>query len=315
MARRPSGIAVVVASRSIYCAEEGMLFGVGADEGYVSQAGIRPATDAEAAPVLAVEAVRARRAELASRTRALLAWRFTGDRAPSDAEWVPADQVSPLRRLDPVPIAPPTSRPSRQADRLVVDADAGQIWTLVYNGADGDDWCRSNHGTEITLRHPLTPERVQLVAELRSEYQDTDEAYRAAGVRCEHAGDVAAVLRELGIGADQVQAASGLLVLVGAEDVTAFAAIPRRAVARFDERPGISAIVAGLRRGSSGSGSPDQGRWKPDALPTGARTALIKWAICTFCRIHPALFQTGKARGPLVGSPHAQRTPDSFSAC
>lgn len=98
------------------------------------------------------------------------------------AEWVPADQVPPLGAMDPVPIAPPASRPSGHADRLVVDADAGQIWTLVYNGADGDDWSRSNHGTEIALRHPLTPERAQLVAELRAEYQDTEE-YRAAGVR------------------------------------------------------------------------------------------------------------------------------------
>ncbi|MFE0852261.1 hypothetical protein [Streptomyces mutabilis] len=52
-------------------------------------------------------------------------------------------------------------------DELHVDERARLAWLLRYNGADGNDWSRNNHGSFIAHRVPLTEERAQLVADLR----------------------------------------------------------------------------------------------------------------------------------------------------
>lgn len=163
-----SGIVVPVKTGSSYYDEDGMSFGVGADEGYVYTATVRPATPQEAAPILAQEQAARQRREVAARKRALLSWRgpdqskgavcprpITGP-SPEEAEPVP-HQDRPVYYVEP-------------AAELRVDRAHQLVWTLSYNGADGDTWDACNWGMFIAVRHPLTPEREELIADLAALY-------------------------------------------------------------------------------------------------------------------------------------------------
>ncbi|MEV0733993.1 hypothetical protein [Polymorphospora sp. NPDC050346] len=132
------------------------------EDGWYYSAVVRPATDDEAAPLLAAEARAAHREDLEQRRQALLAWRY---RPVPDAT-LPAepDLTGTVR----VPHRP--SR-SRSEEEIRVDEPAGVVWTLEYNGADGDDWSRNNHrGGYLAWSQPLTPGRAALIEALRAEY-------------------------------------------------------------------------------------------------------------------------------------------------
>jgi hypothetical protein len=168
-----SGIVTVVTAAARYYAEDGLSFGVGADEGHVYQATARPATAGEAAPVLAAEAATDKRLQLHAAVQEQFGWRYPGSDAAYPAE------VPGIEDLPEVPLRGRAARHSE--DQLLVDEPGGYAWTRAYNGADGDDWSQSNHGSAIALRYPLTPARRALIGELRAVYEVA--AWGAAGIR------------------------------------------------------------------------------------------------------------------------------------
>lgn len=133
-------------------------------DGWFFQARVRIATAEEAAGILAEEADRARRAELAARRRRLL------DHASTEDGTYPADGEVSLEGAISVPTGRRASLHYVPDDQIWDDPDQGTVWHLTYNGADGDNWSASNHGPYIARRLPRTPERAQLVADLIAEY-------------------------------------------------------------------------------------------------------------------------------------------------
>lgn len=209
--RRVSAILTVVSvEKPVYCYDEdgnnpGDLVG---EDGWYFKAQARVATDSEAADILAAEAVRRRRAELAADRDRLLEWRFR----PQD------DAVRPARfELDDdefrrVPVGPDRAGRRWPDDELWVSQD--RIVTLSYNGSDGDDWSLNNYdGRYVAAVHPLTPERAELVARLRAEYE-TDEAARSGRI----AVDAARVLLEAGWTIDDIRDRVPAVRLDTAED-------------------------------------------------------------------------------------------------
>lgn len=166
-----SGIVTAVTGGLHYYREDGMSFGVGDEAGHVYWADVRIASDEEAAPVLEAEATEQRRANLTGRVRDLFAWRYAGT-APDAA--LPAEvNASALWALPEVPRCTVEERRSQlYSARLLVDVPSGVVWTVTHNGADGDDWSVNNVSGHVALRHPLTEERRQLIADLRGEYED-----------------------------------------------------------------------------------------------------------------------------------------------
>lgn len=139
------------------------------EDGWFFRARVRPATAEEAAPLLTEEADARADAELRARARQLLAWRY--GRADSDILHPNAAEVQELHAdgIEPVdvPLWPEFGQP--HPNRLV-EIEGVALVTLAYNGADGDTWDASNWGSWIALWHPLTPERAQLLADLRARY-------------------------------------------------------------------------------------------------------------------------------------------------
>jgi len=128
----PEFLFVVSATRR-YVREDGLSFGVGDDAGYLYSAVCRPATEAEAAPLVARREAARRRKQAAAELAAIAARiRDTGERPEGPA------------------IA--------EGDRLVWDGaesviygggrwftlGAEWIWSIANNGADGDDWSVNN---------------------------------------------------------------------------------------------------------------------------------------------------------------------------
>jgi hypothetical protein len=181
-----SGVVTVVAATAHYYAEDGMSFGVGEDEGHLYVAHVRAATEPEAAAVLADEAVGVRRGELRQRLRTLLAWRYPTGNATYPAPGT-LDEAAVLA-LPEIPIRSEsaTLSASLYPDRLLLDEPTDLLWTLVPNGADGDDWSQSNVGRCIALSHPLTDARRRLVEDLRAEFASV-EAWTQAGYSAEAA--------------------------------------------------------------------------------------------------------------------------------
>ncbi|MGX5183425.1 hypothetical protein ACWKT5_11545 [Streptomyces avermitilis] len=126
---------------------------------------VRPATAEEAADILAEEAKQQRQAQLATRRRSLFEFCDDGE-IPATPDLSGTVQVNFG--------APRSLHQHWPDDELHVDEQAQAAWFLRYNGADGDDWSLSNHGSFIARRMPLTEERAQLVADLRAEYAQGD---------------------------------------------------------------------------------------------------------------------------------------------
>ncbi|GAA4209390.1 hypothetical protein GCM10022252_75850 [Streptosporangium oxazolinicum] len=128
---------------------------------------LRVATPEEAAPVLAAEAKRARRAELARRAGDLLS--VTKYKTIADSHHPSREELEGVELGQKVPL--PSSVAGRNYPTTVhVNQATGLVWTWVHNGLDGDDWSSNNSGGGIVTRHPLTPERAALIADLRAEY-------------------------------------------------------------------------------------------------------------------------------------------------
>lgn len=178
-----TGIVVPVQTSSRYYDEDGLSFGVGADEGHVYVATVRAATADEAAPILAAEQHAAHLRELTTRTRALLRWRHP-DPEVGAVYANPLTEPTPDTAVD-VPQAPEYGQ-IPFPDRILIDRAAGLVWTLAYNGADGDNWSASNYGSHVALSHALTPERERLVADLIATYADA-AAWERLGVQPEAA--------------------------------------------------------------------------------------------------------------------------------
>lgn len=121
---------VVVKASKRYYDEDGMSMGVGDEEGYVYSATIRPATDEEAAPMIAkVEAAEARKAAEARRTEIANDIKTRGERPDG------MNQPDGETRSDRHTIY-------GGGDWFVVGEN--YIWYVQNNGADGDDWSRNN---------------------------------------------------------------------------------------------------------------------------------------------------------------------------
>jgi hypothetical protein len=208
---RSGTIVTVVAGGSRYHSDEGMSFGVGAETGYVYWADVRPATSVESAPVLAAEATAQRRRDLATRVESLFAWRYS-----SVADAVLPSEVDPasVYGLPEVPLCAPGARGQLYRPHLYVDMPNGCAWTTTHNGADGDDWTINNCGSDVVLRHPLTPERAQLVADLRGEYEDWSDV----------PDDAAAIIRSAGYGQMDLAEKLPAAAVTSAADATALVA-------------------------------------------------------------------------------------------
>ncbi|MFY7068960.1 hypothetical protein ACOQFV_24145 [Nocardiopsis changdeensis] len=173
-----SGIVVPVDVQERYYAEDGLSLGVGADEGYVWTVTVRPAAAEEAAPLVEAEQRRGRQAHVAARLVHLLDWRY-GGRQP-DAFHYDGDTGSSPATAVPVPMAPRYDTAGLHRE-LLIDRRSGVLWTLAYNGGDGDDWTQSTWGSWIAIGHPLTPDRERLVQDLTDLYADDDD-WRHQGV-------------------------------------------------------------------------------------------------------------------------------------
>ncbi|MEU0237754.1 hypothetical protein ABZ234_08685 [Nocardiopsis sp. NPDC006198] len=123
----------------------------------------RPATEAEAAPVLEGEERRLAEAGLTARARRALA--LLPGAAPADAVAPPVEELLEVRFADLPRVWVPAGA-GRAESTVFLDERAGQVITVVHNSAEGDDWSLSNWGGYIAYRHPLTCERAALVHDL-----------------------------------------------------------------------------------------------------------------------------------------------------
>ncbi|MFJ5588325.1 hypothetical protein ACIQCG_01080 [Streptomyces noursei] len=156
----------------IYCRDEdgnnpGCLIG---ENGWYFRILVRPATAEEAADILAREEKEARRRKLENRRRDLCGLRADDGDVPEHPFLDGAQQIN---------FGAKDRRSLLQHwpdDGLLVDEARGVLWTLRYNGADGDDWSLNNYASFIASRFPLTDERRTLIADLRAEYDQEESA-------------------------------------------------------------------------------------------------------------------------------------------
>jgi hypothetical protein len=125
---------VVVTSSKRYYREDGMSMGVGDERGYVYSTTIRPATDDEAAPMIAATAATEAKAEVkrdAETRRSQIAIRITarGTR-PAGMQLADGETYSDRRTI------------YGGGDWFVIGPE--YIWYVKNNGADGDSWCLNN---------------------------------------------------------------------------------------------------------------------------------------------------------------------------
>jgi hypothetical protein len=165
-ARLRDGTVVTALSHSrTFYKEDGFSYGAAGDAGWVYCTEVREATPAEADVLHAREARTAGRANLSARGTALAS--DAGAETPGDAgdlHSLPGARIGPER-------SPSLAFGAEGCYRhLRADADGGWLWVLTHNGADGDDWSRSNSGSYIARRLPLTLERQALFDELAAEF-------------------------------------------------------------------------------------------------------------------------------------------------
>nr|WP_237109613.1 hypothetical protein [Nonomuraea sp. MG754425] len=130
---------------------------------------VRAATAEEAAPVLAAEAKRARRAALARRVRNLLT--VNRYEPAADCHRPVAEELAGVSFGTEVSI-PGSVAGTTHPTTVYVDQESGFVWTWIHNGLDNDDWSVNNLGGAVAVRHPLTPERQALIADLYAEYDN-----------------------------------------------------------------------------------------------------------------------------------------------
>lgn len=218
--RRVSAIVTTVREDApVYCKDEdgdqpSDLIG---EDGWLFVIHVRPATAEEAEDILADEAVASRRTMLEQRRRALF-----GRGVPGDGEVQPDGPVN-LHGASQVPYGAELRHGVHYepVDEIRVNAARGEAWGLYYNGGDGDDWSRNNFGSYIAVRYPLIPARVELIAELRAEYEI--KTWEAEGVGAE----AARVLILAGWEFSQAVSELGAFVLKSEEDARVALARPQ----------------------------------------------------------------------------------------
>jgi hypothetical protein len=161
-------IVTVLEAGERYHADDGMSFGVGDDRGHVYTAVVREATVEEAAPIIGAEQHAQRSEELRKATREQFAWLYS---TTPDAT-VPGEASPSVLILPRVVIGPKARGWSTRESFLAIDEQGGVVYSLSYNGADGDDWSRNNLPGYVVAAQPLTPERAELVAQLREHFGD-----------------------------------------------------------------------------------------------------------------------------------------------
>jgi hypothetical protein len=160
-------IVTVLTASQRYFSDDGMSFGVGDDQGYVYMATVREATPEEAAPIRAAE----ERAELTDRLGKAARERFGWLYAPTEDATTPDEVPGNVLNLPCVQVVPPwRQRMSVSPDFLAVDETAGLVYSLSYNGADGDNWSYNNLPGYVVAVQPLTSERAELIAQLREHF-------------------------------------------------------------------------------------------------------------------------------------------------
>jgi len=130
-----------------------MSFGVGDESGYVYTYTARPATDAEAAPLIEQEQRAARRQ--AARKR-------LGELEQAARDWEYPTGLVGFPEGETVIAANAQQALYGGGSSWVIGTD--YIWYLEGNGADGDDWSRNNLASTIARR---TPNIEALAIELR----------------------------------------------------------------------------------------------------------------------------------------------------
>jgi hypothetical protein len=161
-------IVTVLEASQRYYADDGMSFGVGADQGHVYTAVVREATVEEASPIIGAEQRAQRGEELRTAAREQFAWLYS---TTTDAT-VP-DEVSPSVLILPRVVIGPKARGwSTRESFLAVDEQGGVVYSLSYNGADGDDWSHNNLPGYVVAAQPLTRQRADLIAQLREHFGD-----------------------------------------------------------------------------------------------------------------------------------------------
>ncbi|MEW2498502.1 hypothetical protein AB0942_33970 [Streptomyces nodosus] len=219
--RRVSAVVTTVREAApMYCRDEDGnqptdLIGV---DGWYHRVLVRPATGEEAAEILKQEVVQARRARLRHRRAELF-----GTRALQADGVVPAEGDVSFDGTVKVPFGAELERSGysyASDDVLRVDEARGVAYWLIYNGRDGDDWSASNAGSYIAVRYPLTPERAELVTDLRAEYEVATWGQAGVGV------EAARALIRAGWAVEYAEQRLGAFLLTSAEDVQGLLARP-----------------------------------------------------------------------------------------
>lgn len=148
---RKAGIVTILSCGQRYYRDDGMSFGVMDESGYVYYASARPATEEESRPLLAAEAAAKTRREARARLEAIVRRIHNEGTYPAQIERRPAGETFALHRDPSAPLY-------GGGTWLVIDAAGGHIWSLLGNGADGDDWSRNNLPSTIACFLPYTAE-------------------------------------------------------------------------------------------------------------------------------------------------------------
>lgn len=127
----------------------------------------RPATEEEAAPVLRAELRKLVEAGLVAQARPLVTL-LPG--APVLGATTPTAEELADTSLWTLPRVWLPAGAGRPDTTLLLDEQNRVVWSLVHNSARGDDWNLSNFGGYIAYHHPLTPERAELIADLRDHH-------------------------------------------------------------------------------------------------------------------------------------------------
>lgn len=124
----------------------------------------RPATEDEASPVLRAELRLLVETGLLAQARPLVSL-LPG--APVLGASAPTVEELADRSLWTLPRVWLPAGAGRPETTLLLDEETDTVWTLVHNSAKGDHWELSNFGGYIAYAHPLTPERAELICDLR----------------------------------------------------------------------------------------------------------------------------------------------------
>lgn len=154
------GYVTVRAAWAEYYREDGMSFGVGDESGHIYYAICRPATAEERAPIEAEwerqqERQRIRRdfERLFQPESGVYEFASDGKEIQLSGRWIKIGQGFNVYG---------------GGEEALIDADGKHVWRVRGNGADGDNWSRSNTTHGIGYRFEATAERLAALAALET---------------------------------------------------------------------------------------------------------------------------------------------------